>query len=60
MPDDDWAEQVSRQIQRHIHEDFPTGVNVPTGVTEDAAVLAVQRQFQESGFSAEPVLARTR
>jgi hypothetical protein len=32
-------------IEDFINKNFPQGVNVPTGVSEDEAVQAVQEQF---------------
>ena len=47
MSDD---EDLVKEIQRKIQEMFPEGVSVPTGVSEDEAVQAVQDQFTVAGF----------
>jgi hypothetical protein len=54
MADDDWADD----IQKYIEENFPKGVNVPTGVSEDEAVRAVQEQFTKAGFGCPEEQAR--
>jgi hypothetical protein len=51
--DDDLAE-----IQQKIQEMFPEGVSVPTGVSEDEAVQAVQDQFTVAGFDCPEGQAR--
>lgn len=33
-----------------IEKNFPKGVNVPTGVSEDEAIQSVKQQFAEHGF----------
>jgi hypothetical protein len=45
-------------VQRHVDENFPKGVSVPTGVSEDEAIRAVQEQFQEAGFACPEETAR--
>jgi len=51
--DDDLAE-----IRQKIQEMFPEGVSVPTGVSEDEAVQAVQDQFTVAGFDCPEEQAR--
>jgi hypothetical protein len=45
-------------IQDFIDKNFPQGVNVPTGVSEDDAVRAVQEQFTNAGFDCPDETAR--
>jgi hypothetical protein len=55
MSDDD---DLVNEIQRKIQEMFPEGVSVPTGVSEDEAVRAVQDQFTVAGFDCPEEQAR--
>ncbi|MGZ6806901.1 MAG: hypothetical protein ACXVGG_09770 [Mycobacteriaceae bacterium] len=55
MSDD---EDVVKEIQRRIQEMFPEGVSVPSGVSEDEAVQAVQDQFTVAGFDCPEEQAR--
>jgi hypothetical protein len=43
-------------IQRYVDDNFPKGVSVPTGVSEDEAIRAVQKQFH--GFTCPEATAR--
>jgi hypothetical protein len=58
MADDDWADNVADRIRKHVDENFPKGVSVPTGVSEDEAVRAVQEQFTKAGFGCPEKKAR--
>jgi hypothetical protein len=55
MSDDD---DLAKEIQRKIEGMFPEGVSVPTGVSEDEAVQAVQDQFTVAGFDCPEEQAR--
>ena len=44
------------EIQRYVDDNFPKGVRVPTGVSEEEAVRSVQEQF--SGFVCPEETAR--
>jgi hypothetical protein len=33
------------EIQRYVDDNFPKGVSVPTGVSEEEAIRSVQEQF---------------
>jgi hypothetical protein len=58
MGNDDWADEVAKAVERHVKENFPEGVSVPTGVSEDEAVRAVQKQFEDAGFGCPDETAR--
>jgi hypothetical protein len=45
-------------IEDYINENFPEGVNVPTGVSEDEAIQAVKQQFSDRGFDCSDETAR--
>lgn len=45
-------------IEDFVNKNFPQGVNVPTGVSEDEAVQAVQEQFGKAGFDCPAETAR--
>jgi hypothetical protein len=45
-------------FQDFMDKNFPKGVNVPTGVSEDKAVRAVQKQFRDAGFDCPHETAR--
>lgn len=51
-------DDLVKEIQRKIQELFPEGVSVPTGVSEDEAVQAVQDQFTVAGFDCPEEQAR--
>lgn len=44
------------EIQRYVDDNFPKGVRVPTGVSEDEAIRSVQEQFP--GFTCPEEAAR--
>jgi hypothetical protein len=46
------------RVRNYINENFPKGVNVPTGVSEDEAIQAVQQQFRDAGFGCPDETAR--
>lgn len=50
--------KLDELIQRRVDEKLPKGVSVPTGVSEDEAIRAVQEQFQEAGFDCPEETAR--
>jgi hypothetical protein len=54
MADDD----IVGDIERYRRENSPTGITVPTGVSEDQAVRAVQEQFEQAGFGCTEETAR--
>jgi hypothetical protein len=54
MAEDD----LETQIQKYIDEHFPDDLKIPTGVTEDEAVHAIQHQLQDAGFDAPTETAR--
>jgi hypothetical protein len=58
MGKDDWADEVAKAVEQHVHQNFPEGVNVPTGVSDDEAMRAVQKQFQDGGFDCPDDTAR--
>lgn len=58
MGNDDIASQIAKAVEQHINKNFPKGVSVLTGVTDDEAVRDVQRQFQEAGFDCPDETAR--
>ncbi|ORW86902.1 hypothetical protein AWB92_24770 [Mycobacterium sp. IEC1808] len=58
MGNDDWADQVAKQIEEHVKKNFPEGVSVPTDGSEDEAVRAVQKQFEDRGFGCPDATAR--
>jgi hypothetical protein len=49
---------VESRVRSYINENFPKGVNVPTGVSEDEAIRSVQEQFKEAGFECPEETAR--
>jgi hypothetical protein len=53
-----FGSKLEEVIQRHVDDNFPEGVNVPTDVSEDDAVRVVQEQFQEAGFECPEETAR--
>jgi hypothetical protein len=52
------ADDLSAQIEAYVQKNFPKGVSVPTGVSEDEATRAVQEQFREAGFDCSDETAR--
>jgi len=50
--------KLDEVIRRHVDENFPKGVSVPTGVSEDEAIRSVQEQFQKAGFGCPEETAR--
>jgi hypothetical protein len=52
------ADDLTTQIEDYVNKNFPKGVSVPTGVSEDEAIEAVKRQFRESGFDCPDETAR--
>jgi hypothetical protein len=46
------------RVRNYINENFPKGVNVPTGVSDDEAIQAVQQQFRDAGFDCPDETAR--
>ena len=58
MGNEDWADEVAKAVERHVKEKFPKGVSVPTGVSDDEAVRAVQKQFEDTGFGCPDETAR--
>ena len=45
-------------IQDYIDKNFPKGVSVPTGVSEEEAVESVKKQFTDAGFDCPDETAR--
>jgi hypothetical protein len=52
------ADDLSAQIEAYVQKNFPKGVSVPTGVSEDEAIQAVKKQFREAGFDCSDETAR--
>jgi hypothetical protein len=50
--------RMSFGVEDYINRNFPKGVNVPTGVSEDEAIRAVQQQFRDAGFDCPDKTAR--
>ena len=45
MDNDDWADEVANAVERHVKENFPKGISVPAGVSDDEAVRAVHQSL---------------
>ena len=45
-------------FEDYINKNFPKGVSVPTGVSEDEAIQAVKKQLGERGFDCPDETAR--
>jgi len=45
-------------FEDYIDKNFPKGVSVPTGVSEDEAIQAVKKQLGERGFDCTDETAR--
>jgi hypothetical protein len=45
-------------IERYVKDNFPEGVNVPLGVSEEDAIRSVQEQYEEAGFHCPDETAR--
>lgn len=54
----DWTDAVTKAVEQYVEQNFPKGISVPTGVSEDEAVRAVQDQFRKSGFDCPDETAR--
>jgi hypothetical protein len=54
----DDIDKIAAQIEQHVKDMFPKGVNVPQGVSEDEAARAVQKQFTDAGFDCPDDTAR--
>jgi hypothetical protein len=52
------ADDLSTQIEDYVKKNFPKGVSVPTGVSEDDAIQAVKKQFRDAGFDCPDETAR--
>jgi hypothetical protein len=57
MADDD-IDNLVKQMQNHVEDTFPAGVSVPTGVSDDEAIRAVQDQFRRAGYDCPVETAR--
>ena len=58
MGNDDLADEIARAVKQHVEENFPKGIHVRTGVSDDEAVRDVQQQFQDAGFDCPDETAR--
>jgi hypothetical protein len=45
-------------VEDYINKNFPNGIGVPTGVSEDEAIQVVKKQFGERGFDCPDDMAR--
>lgn len=55
---DAMADDLTTQIEDYVEKNFPKGVSVPTGVSEDEAIQAVKKQFRDAGFDCPDETAR--
>lgn len=49
---------LADDIKRYVNDNFPEGVSVPTGVSEDEASRSIQEQFRTAGFGCPEETAR--
>lgn len=58
MSNDDWAGEIAKAVEQHVQQNFPKGVSVPVGVSDEEAVRTVQKQFKDAGFDCPEDTAR--
>lgn len=49
---DDLADEIASAVKQHITENFPKGIHVRTGVSDDEAVRDIQQQLEDTLSSA--------